>query len=77
MTGKRLSIEVRNAPFPVRDTGRRFHVNGITVNKTTQTVESAAMGGAGLDSLPADDGRFRARRVDAERLCRDSAWGVP
>jgi len=24
--------------------GRRFHGNGITVNKTTQTVESAAAG---------------------------------
>jgi len=26
--------------------GRHFHVIGITVNKTTQTVESAADGGA-------------------------------
>jgi len=25
--------------------GRLFHVNGITVNKTIQTVESAAAGG--------------------------------
>jgi len=25
--------------------GRLFHVNGITVYKTTQTVESAAAGG--------------------------------
>jgi hypothetical protein len=26
--------------------GRHFHVNGITVNKTIRTVESAAAGGA-------------------------------
>jgi hypothetical protein len=26
--------------------GRHFHANGITVNKTTQPVESAAAGGA-------------------------------
>jgi hypothetical protein len=26
--------------------GRHFHANGITVNKTTRTVDSAAAGGA-------------------------------
>jgi hypothetical protein len=31
---------------PANETGRHFHVTGITVNKTTQPVESAAAGGA-------------------------------
>jgi hypothetical protein len=46
MPGQRLSIYVRSVSFPAIETGRYFHVNGITVNKTTQTVESAAAGGA-------------------------------
>ena len=46
MPGQRLSIYVRSVSFPAIGTGRYFHVNGITVNKTTQTVESAAAGGA-------------------------------
>jgi starch synthase (maltosyl-transferring) len=73
MTGKRLSIKVRSVSFPIRDTGRRFHVNGITVNKTTQTVESAAAGGVILDLLPADDGRLRETRIDTHRPCQDLA----
>jgi hypothetical protein len=46
---ERLSIQVRKVSFPANEMGRHFHV-GITVNKTTQTVESAAAGGALQDS---------------------------
>jgi starch synthase (maltosyl-transferring) len=51
--------------------GRCFHVNGITVNKTTQTVESAAAGGAFHieDVFPLiDGGRFPVKRVVGERI---------
>ena len=41
MPSERLCIYVRSVSFPAQETGRYFHVNGITVNKTTQTVESA------------------------------------
>jgi hypothetical protein len=37
---------VRSVSFPANETGRYFHVNGITVNKTIQSVESAVAGGA-------------------------------
>jgi starch synthase (maltosyl-transferring) len=36
--------------FPAIETGRCSHVNGITVNKTTQTFENAAARGATLSS---------------------------
>jgi hypothetical protein len=45
MPGERLYMS-RASPFCAIETGRHFHVNGITVNKTIQTVESAAAGGA-------------------------------
>jgi starch synthase (maltosyl-transferring) len=51
--------------------GRHFHVNGITVNKTTQTVESAAAGGAFHieDVYPLiDGGRFPVKRIVGERV---------
>ena len=51
--------------------GRHFHVSGITVNKTTQTVESAAAGGAFHieDVFPViDGGRFPVKRVVGERI---------
>ena len=51
--------------------GRHFHVNGITVNKTTQTVESAAAGGAFHieDVYPLiDGGRFAVKRIVGERV---------
>ena len=51
--------------------GRRFHVSGITVNKTTQTVESAAAGGAFHieDVYPLiDGGRFPVKRIVGERI---------
>src|SRR3979409_2457686 len=71
MPGERLSIYVRNVSFPAIETGRHFHVNGITVNKTTQTIESAATGGAFHieDVYPAvDGGRFPVKRIVGERV---------
>jgi hypothetical protein len=35
---------VRSVSFRAIETGRYFHVNGITVNETIQTVESAPAG---------------------------------
>ena len=71
MRGERLCIYVRNVSFPLQETGRCFHVNGITVNKTTQTVESAAAGGAFHieDVYPLiDGGRFAVKRIAGERV---------
>jgi len=71
MRGERLCIYVRSVSFPAQETGRCFHVNGITVNKTTQTVESAAVGGAFHieDVYPLiDGGRFPVKRVAGERV---------
>src|ERR1700682_1821053 len=71
MPGERLSIYVRSVSFPANETGRHFHVNGITVNKTTQTVESAAVGGAFHieDIFPLiDGGRFAVKRIVGERV---------
>jgi starch synthase (maltosyl-transferring) len=71
MLGERLSIWVRSVSFPAIETGRFFHVNGITVNKTTQTVESAAAGGAFYieDVYPLiDGGRFPVKRIVGERV---------
>src|SRR5256885_15592459 len=71
MPGQRLSICVRSVSFPAIETGRHIHVNGITVNKTTQTVESAATGGAFHieDVYPLiDGGRFPVKRIVGERV---------
>jgi starch synthase (maltosyl-transferring) len=71
MPGQRLSIYVRSVSFPAIETGRCFHVNGITVNKTTQPVESAVAGGAFQieDVYPLiDDGRFPVKRIAGERV---------
>src|SRR3981081_165494 len=71
MPGERLSIYVRSVSFPAIETGRHSHVNGITVNKTTQTVESAADGGAFHieDVYPLiDGGRFPVKRIVGERV---------
>src|SRR6476646_191430 len=59
------------SPFPAIETGRHSHVNGITVNKTTQTVESAAARGAFHieDVYPLiDGGRFPVKRIVGERV---------
>ena len=71
MPNERLCINVRNVSFPANETGRHFHVNGITVNKTTQTVESAAAGGGFHieDVYPLiDGGRFAVKRIVGERV---------
>jgi starch synthase (maltosyl-transferring) len=71
LPNERLCINVRNVSFPANETGRHFHVNGITVNKTTQTVESAADGGAFHieDVYPLiDGGRFAVKRILGERV---------
>src|SRR5450756_3194825 len=73
MPGQRLSISIylSSVSFPAIETGRYFHVNGITVNKTTQTVESAAAGGAFHieDVYPlVDGGRFPVKRIIGERI---------
>lgn len=63
MDTKRLVLE--------RETGPGIHVNGITVNKTTQTVESAASGGAFHieDVYPLiDGGRFPVKCIAGERV---------
>src|ERR1700682_98106 len=59
------------SPFPSIETGRHSHVNGITVNKTTQTVESAAAGGPFHieDIYPLiDGGRFPVKRIVGEPI---------
>jgi starch synthase (maltosyl-transferring) len=64
-------MQVRTASFPAKETGRHPHVNGITVNKTTQTVASAAVGGAFHieDVYPLiDGGRFPVKRIVGERV---------
>src|SRR5260221_2741381 len=50
--------------------GRLFHVNGITVNKTTQTVESAASGPFHIEDIYPliDGGRFAVKRIVGERV---------
>jgi starch synthase (maltosyl-transferring) len=71
LPNERLCINVRNVSFPANETGGHFHVNGITVNKTTQTVESAAVGGAFHieDIFPLiDGGRFAVKRIVGERV---------
>src|SRR6267143_4682938 len=71
MPGQRLSIGVRSVSLSAIETGRHIHVNGITVNKTTQTVESAAAVGAFHieDVYPLiDGGRFAVKRIVGEPL---------
>src|ERR1700716_4398504 len=68
MSGERLGIYVRNGSFSATETGRPFHVIGITVNKTTQTVESAATGAFHIEDVypQIDDGRFAVKRIVGE-----------
>src|ERR1700741_3417686 len=70
MPGERLSIYVRSVSFPAIETGRFSHVNGITVNKTTQTVESAAAGAFHIEDIYPliDGGRFPVKRIVGERV---------
>src|SRR5664279_4349838 len=73
MAGQRLGIYVRSVSFPAYETGRLSHVNGITVNKTTQTVESAAAGAFHIEDVYPliDGGRFPVKRIVGERV---EAW---
>src|SRR5260370_20228635 len=71
MPGRWFSIGVRSVSFSAIETGRYIHVNGITVNKTTQTVESAAAVGAFHieDVYPLiDGGRFPVKRIVGEPI---------
>ena len=81
MLVERLCIYVERVSFPANETGRhlqglhlqelRLQVSGITVNKTAQTVESAAAGGAFHieDVYPQiDGGRFPVKRIAGERV---------
>src|SRR6266404_2279608 len=70
MSGERLGIYVRNGSFSATETGRLFHVIGITVNKTTQTVESATSGAFHIEDVypRIDDGRFPVKRIVGERV---------
>ena len=65
MPGQRLCIYVRNVSFPLIGTGRHSHVNGITVNKTTQTVASTAAGAFHIEDVYPliDGGRFPVKRI--------------
>jgi len=68
ISGERLSI-VWSVSFSETETGRHSHVSGITVNKTTQTVESAAAGGVFHieDVYPLiEGGRFPVKRITGE-----------
>jgi starch synthase (maltosyl-transferring) len=67
---ERLDIYLRNVSFPVTEKGRLFHVDGITVNKTTQTVESAAAGTFQIEDVYPliDGGRFAVKRVVGEAI---------
>ncbi len=69
MPGERLSLYVRNVSSSATETGRFFRVDGITVNKTTQTVESAAGAFYINDVYPlVDSGRFAVKRIAGERV---------
>ena len=68
ISGQRLCI-FWNVSISATETGRHSHVSGITVNKTTQTVESAAAGGAFHieDVFPLiEGGRFPVKRIAGE-----------
>jgi starch synthase (maltosyl-transferring) len=70
MSGERLGIYVRNVSFSATESERLFLVIGITVNKTTQTVESAAAGAFHIEDVypRIDDGRFPVKRIAGERV---------
>src|SRR5882757_10879889 len=70
MPVERLCIYVRNVSFPANEMGRHFDVSGITVNKTTQTVESAVLGAFHIEDVYPliDGGRFAVKRIVGERV---------
>src|SRR3954453_3059503 len=68
ISGQRLSISW-SVSISATETGRHSHVSGITVNKTTQTVESAAVGGAfHIENVYPliEGGRFPVKRIAGE-----------
>ena len=70
ISGQRLCI-IWSVSISATETGRHSHVSGITVNKTTQTVESAATGGAFHieDVFPLiEGGRFSVKRIAGETV---------
>ena len=83
MSVERLSTYVRNVSFRASERGRRFHGNGITVNKKAQTGESTKAGvssfrfdaayplnNGGSFSLDASD----ASEVPAQEAGSDELW---
>jgi uncharacterized protein (DUF2164 family) len=44
MPSELLCIYVQSVSFRANEMGRHFYVDGITVNKTNQTIESALAG---------------------------------
>jgi hypothetical protein len=44
MPDERLCVYVQSVSFRANEMGRHFHVDGITVTKTNQTIESAPAG---------------------------------
>jgi starch synthase (maltosyl-transferring) len=70
MPGERLCIQLRNVSFSRKRNGRGFHVNGITVNKITQTVNRAADGAFHFDDIYPliDGGRFPVKRIAGDAI---------
>jgi len=70
MPGERLCIQLRNVSFSCKRNGRGFHVNGITVNKITQTLDRAEDGAFHFDDIYPliDGGRFPVKRIAGERV---------
>src|SRR3981189_1678927 len=70
MPGIRLCIYVRNVSFSATEMERHSYVSGITVNKTTQTVESATAGAFHIEDIYPliDGGRFPVKRIVGERV---------
>jgi starch synthase (maltosyl-transferring) len=67
--GRAFYVWVQGVSFHVNETGRRSLVNGITVNKATQTVESAT-GTFHIENVYPliDGGRFPVKRIVGERV---------
>jgi hypothetical protein len=56
--------------FPLNETGRQFHVNGITVTRQTGNVESAGSGAASPVAFSVGRTKFR-------RTIRGRTGGAP
>ena len=60
MTGERLLLGYAS-PFPLTETGRQFHVNGITVIRQTGNVESAGPGATSPVAFSAGRTKFTCK----------------